>query len=166
MLKGYEKIFHQKTNRLLKNYYFLAKILVEIIPLNRIEIAKANSDATYEFFCGKWLATDEDDGEIVRELPATGKSIKNPGTVKDYKITVKTGDTFGAGTDANVFLNIYGSMGDTGKRPLEKSQNRNKFERSNADEFTFQSVDLAEIDHIQIGRVSTRVPNPGTIQTN
>lgn len=35
-----------------------------------------------------------------------------------------------AGTDANVFLTIYGDLGDTGERKLAKSENnKNKFER-------------------------------------
>ena len=44
--------------------------------LDRIELAQTGSDQTFEFFCGQWLATDEDDGEIIRELAATGKNIK------------------------------------------------------------------------------------------
>ena len=42
-----------------------------------------------------------------------------------------TGDKHGAGTDANLFLNIFGELGDTGDRPLEESKtNKNKFERN------------------------------------
>ena len=44
---------------------------------------------------------------------------------------VHTGDKRGAGTNANIFLNIFGELGDTGDRPLEKSKsNRDKFERN------------------------------------
>lgn len=51
-------------------------------------------------------------------------------TVHTYKVTVRTGDMYGAGTDANVFLTIYGDLGDTGERKLAKSENnKNKFER-------------------------------------
>lgn len=47
-----------------------------------------------------------------------------------YKVSVMTGDVYGAGTDANVFLTIYGDQGDTGERKLRKSEtNGNKFER-------------------------------------
>ena len=47
-----------------------------------------------------------------------------------YKVSVMTGDVYGAGTDANVFLTIYGDLGDTGERKLSKSEtNSNKFER-------------------------------------
>lgn len=37
---------------------------------------------------------------------------------------------YGGGTDAKVFLTIYGDLGDTGERTLSKSEsNSNKFER-------------------------------------
>lgn len=45
-------------------------------------------------------------------------------------MSVKTGDMYGAGTDANVFLTICGELGDTGERKLSKSEtNKNKFQR-------------------------------------
>ncbi len=44
-----------------------------------------------------------------------------------YKVTVYTGDKRGAGTDANVFINIFGEHGNTGERKLDN--NRNNFER-------------------------------------
>lgn len=45
-------------------------------------------------------------------------------------MSVRTGDMHGAGTDANVFLTIFGDLGDTGERKLAKSENsKNKFER-------------------------------------
>ena len=47
-----------------------------------------------------------------------------------YKVKVVTGDVWGAGTDANVFLNMYGEYGDTGERALKDSNNINKFERN------------------------------------
>ena len=36
------------------------------------------SKKCYSFPCDRWLAKDEDDNEIVRELPATGDDIKKP----------------------------------------------------------------------------------------
>ena len=44
-------------------------------------------------------------------------------------VKVYTGDKSGAGTDANVFLTIYGENSDTGERKLKNSENKNKFER-------------------------------------
>lgn len=50
-------------------------------------------------------------------------------TVNTYEVCVFTGDMLGAGTDANVYINIYGENGDTGERHLRNSDNLNKFER-------------------------------------
>ena len=36
------------------------------------------SKQCFTFPCDRWLAKDEDDGEIIRELPATGDAIKKP----------------------------------------------------------------------------------------
>jgi len=48
-----------------------------------------------------------------------------------YTVKVFTGDVYGAGTDANVFLNLYGDNGDTGERQLkDSSTNMNKYERN------------------------------------
>ena len=57
---------------------------------------------------------------------------KNDGvvSVKKYVVEVFTGDISGAGTDANVFLNIFGDRGDSGERKLHKSEtNKDKIER-------------------------------------
>lgn len=86
----------------------------------------------YYFFVNRWFAKDEDDRQIVRELTPTdanGRPLANLDEV-EYEVRVQTGDVRGAGTDANVFLNIYGENGDSGERELRKSDNLNKFERN------------------------------------
>lgn len=45
-----------------------------------------------------------------------------------YVVSTHTGDKRGAGTDANVFVTIFGHEGDTGDRRLDNS--KNNFERS------------------------------------
>jgi retinitis pigmentosa 1 len=35
-----------------------------------------------------------------------------------YEVSVTTGDLWNAGTDANVYLTVYGDRGDTGVRQL------------------------------------------------
>lgn len=47
-----------------------------------------------------------------------------------YEVKVFTGNKSGAGTDANIYLTIYGINGDSGDRELRKSDNINKFERN------------------------------------
>ena len=48
----------------------------------------------------------------------------------EYRVSVITGDKLGAGTDANVWIELYGERGDTGRRMLKQStKNRDKFEQ-------------------------------------
>ena len=55
-------------------------------------------------------------------------AIKFP--VYKYKLEVHTGDVPAADTDANVWVEVYGERGDTGRRKLLKSNtNTNKFEQ-------------------------------------
>jgi hypothetical protein len=50
--------------------------------------------------------------------------------VREYYVEVLTGDKFGAGTDANVYLEIIGKRGDTGPRHLHGTRTDGKmFER-------------------------------------
>lgn len=53
--------------------------------------------------CNKWLAKNEGDGIIVRDLPSSKSYV-----MKKYNIKVHTGAVRGAGTDANVFINLFG----------------------------------------------------------
>lgn len=54
-----------------------------------------------------------------------------------------TGDVFGAGTNANVYITIYGANGDSGKRVLEQSW-RDLFERNQIDKFEIECLDLGK----------------------
>lgn len=68
----------------------------------------------YLFRCGRWLSKSDEDKQIIRELPAEGPGIKKPLPVVKYHVDVYTGKNRSAGTDANVFINIFGDVGDTG----------------------------------------------------
>lgn len=55
-----------------------------------------------------------------------------PFPVIKYRVTICTGNVGGGGTDASVFLNIIGDLGDTGERLMIMSKNNvNKFEKGN-----------------------------------
>ena len=45
-----------------------------------------------------------------------------------YELTTFTGNRFGAGTDSNVFVILYGDNGNTGRKILEHN-GANDFER-------------------------------------
>ena len=65
--------------------------------LDRIEGENMITKEKYLFRCNRWLAKDEDDHEIIRELPAEGKHI-SPLPIVQYEVSVQTGDKRGAGT--------------------------------------------------------------------
>ena len=66
-----------------------------------------------------------------------------------YTVAVTTSDEKKAGTDANVKLTIYGSLGDSGKRPLTQKW-RDLFERGQTDNFEISCLDLGELERIKL----------------
>ncbi|KTF89799.1 hypothetical protein cypCar_00010796 [Cyprinus carpio] len=110
---------------------------------------------TFSFPCGRWLARDEEDGEILVELRAEDYEDLEENS---YEVHVFTGDMLGAGTDASVYINIYGEMGDTGERKLRKSNHLNKFERGQEDVFTITGMDLGPLKKLRM-RHDNKQPN-------
>ncbi|MBN3300355.1 LOXH1 protein, partial [Amia calva] len=120
--------------------------------LNRVTLMKTLTKENYKFNCGRWLDINEDDNEIIRELPALGETVKDPLLLKKYRITIYTGKVNGSGTDASVFLCLLGDFGDTGERVMYTSKNNvNKFEKGNADEFLIEAVSLGQVRRVRIG---------------
>ncbi|XP_066499349.1 lipoxygenase homology domain-containing protein 1 [Hoplias malabaricus] len=120
--------------------------------LSRVTLMKTLIKEKYKFPCERWLDTNEDDNEVVRELPATGDLIPEPLLVIKYRVTVYTGTVSGSGTDASVFLCLIGDLGDTGDRALINCKNNvNKFEKGNADEFIIEAVSIGQVRRVRIG---------------
>ena len=64
-----------------------------------------------------------------------------------YHVSVKTGDIRNAGTDANVFLQIFGAKDDTGRMRLKQSLNTsNKFERNRIDKFILEAAEIGKVN--------------------
>ncbi|KAM9307093.1 lipoxygenase homology domain-containing protein 1 [Pholidichthys leucotaenia] len=120
--------------------------------LAKVTLLKTLTMEEYTFECGRWLDINEDDNEIVRELPATGPVIDEPLPLIKYRVTICTGNVGGSGTDASVFLNVIGDLGDTGERLMITSQNNvNKFEKGNHDEFIIEAVSLGQVHRVRVG---------------
>ena len=49
-----------------------------------------------------------------------------------------------------MFVTIIGEKGDSGERPLKKSQNFNKFERGQEDTFSLEIMELGKIQSVKI----------------
>ncbi|CAK8676643.1 unnamed protein product [Clavelina lepadiformis] len=119
-----------------------------------------NEVETYYFVTRRWFDKSEDDGQIIRELVPTdesGRPIDEALQEIEYIVNVYTGDKYGAGTNSNVFLTLYGESGDSGERKLEKSNNFNKFERNQVDNFTMKAADLKELKKLKIRHDNSEV---------
>ncbi|CAJ0958666.1 unnamed protein product [Ranitomeya imitator] len=66
-----------------------------------------------------------------------------------YEVIIVTGFEKGAGTDANVFITMYGSNGDSGKHAL-KQKMRNLFERGKTNRFYIETLDLGEVKKVRV----------------
>ena len=65
---------------------------------------------------------------------------------------MRTSNVSGAGTDANVFLNLFGINGVTGALALNQSStNTNKFEKNNTDIFVLKVNKTGDIGSIKLG---------------
>ncbi|KAF1667035.1 Lipoxygenase homology domain-containing protein 1, partial [Aptenodytes patagonicus] len=68
-----------------------------------------------------------------------------------YEVHVYTGAKLGAETDSNVFINLIGTRGDTGKRKLHRSKNNNvKFRHGQMDIFYIKAVSLGDLEKVLI----------------
>ena len=74
--------------------------------------------------------------------------VGSAGTIP-YKLHVTTGDRMGAGTSANVFCDLHGEKGSSGKVKLENS--KSNFERGRTDIFTVECADIGKPQRIDLG---------------
>jgi hypothetical protein len=67
--------------------------------------------------------------------------------LKKYEIHVKTSNESGAGTDANVLMNVYGSSGELTNIELKESieSGKNIFETDNLDKFILHKKDVGKV---------------------
>ncbi|XP_068044820.1 oxygen-regulated protein 1 [Anomalospiza imberbis] len=115
-----------------------------------VQLLNLFSGEQFSFPAHRWLAKDQSDGEISVELPVLqqGQPIL-PVTV--YKVHVTTGDLWNAGTEADVYISVYGERGDTGSRQLLRSQKPKKFLKGQTDIFAVEAVHLGCLYKIVIG---------------
>ncbi|GIL93968.1 hypothetical protein Vretimale_245, partial [Volvox reticuliferus] len=116
--------------------------------LDYVEVHSSATGKVYYFPCGRWLDTKEDDGAIRRRLQV---SYKDPRSFKaQYRVSVTTSNIRGAGTDANVFIQMFGDEGETGRIKLD-NPGKNDFERGNTDVFLFEDKNVGNLRKIRIG---------------
>ncbi|KAL5969615.1 Lipoxygenase homology domain-containing protein 1 [Taenia solium] len=126
--------------------WHLEKVVLQHLPTKK----------TYFFTCDKWLDSEDAGRSAVCEIPAHGPDITQPAAVRHYKVTVESGEQSVDHLDSDVYVNIFGSMGDTGVRSLRK---KGAFSRGKVDEFLIEAVTLGRLEKVRIGH-SGAAPTP------
>eukprot|EP01048_Picozoa_sp_COSAG05_P003976 COSAG05_NODE_197_length_14521_cov_113.902995_1_plen_1885_part_00 len=118
------------------------------------EVIDDGTGVACKFPCYRWFDEGQDDGLIVRDLsPGDGAGGGGSGDGKVmYEIEVVTGTVKGAGTDANVFIELIGDLNDVGKTKLENS--KDNFEKGKTDVFKLKLADVGDLQKIRIGHDS------------
>lgn len=78
-------------------------------------------------------------------------------TFSDYEVVVVTGDKVTAGTDANVFITVYGKTGATKKTPLKSAKKKQLFQQGDTDIFKFHDTCVGPMTKIKIEHDNTGV---------
>ncbi|XP_041351730.1 lipoxygenase homology domain-containing protein 1-like [Gigantopelta aegis] len=117
--------------------------------LEKVEVTNLKTDRTWVFVCKNWLSLHKGDYRKKRDLEAQEKERKLRGGIREYDVTVVTGKKRFAGTDAKVYLTIYGTEGSTNKIRLDAT-NEDPFERGKTDKFNIKVRDVGEIKKIKI----------------
>jgi hypothetical protein len=114
--------------------------------LNCVQIRAKNLETDEEFKSNinKWCSRVHDDRATMREFPIDRLPI-----VK-YNVAVHTGKDAGSETKSNVYLTMFGTRGDSGKRELILSNNNAKFRAGQIDVFEVEAVHLGEIQHLAV----------------
>jgi len=111
-----------------------------------VQVRNESTGQEWNFDVNQWFDKSRGDKLIVRELfPMAGS-----GQVSDkigYEVSIVTANKHGAGTEANVFVQVFGSSGETEKMALGKG----KFDRSQTHVHSFQANNLGAITKVRLG---------------
>uniref|UniRef100_A0A061SAF0 Lipoxygenase homology domain-containing protein 1 n=1 Tax=Tetraselmis sp. GSL018 TaxID=582737 RepID=A0A061SAF0_9CHLO len=119
--------------------------------LERVVITATKANSSTAFPCGQWLFINKAEGFTERELLPEGES-ELPRSCT-WEIEVHTSDVKGAGTDANVFIQLHGSRGEIG--PVKLDTCPENFERGTIDTFHIDEQDIGQIQSLLIGHDNT-----------
>eukprot|EP00057_Strongylocentrotus_purpuratus_P029279 XP_011683753.1 PREDICTED: uncharacterized protein LOC105447429 [Strongylocentrotus purpuratus] len=119
--------------------------------LKEVHMEDKHTKEKLDFAFDRWMDRGQDDQDIFRELPVK-REDQEPLPVEVYYISVHTGDRWAAYTDAPLWVILHGENGDTGKRVLYHSQDKeDKFIQNQVDTFKVEAVSLGEVTTMEIG---------------
>ncbi|CAG2226149.1 RP1 [Mytilus edulis] len=119
-----------------------------------VKMIDLNTNETLVFPFSKWLSKVQEDRETMREQPVRKNGEPVLPLVR-YHVILTTGKEPGSETDSNVYINIAGEKGDTGRRMLLQSNNVSKFKVGQTDIFHVEAVSLGVLQKLTIGHDGT-----------
>ncbi|GAB1599833.1 hypothetical protein Ahia01_000260700, partial [Argonauta hians] len=105
-------------------------------------ITNLSTKKSWYFICNQWLSLFHTDGQTQRVL------FPQILTKTDYEIVIVTGNDSEAGTDANVFLTIFGKKGT--HRKVQFSNEDQGFQRGSSRLFHVKANDIDPLRKIHI----------------
>lgn len=105
------------------------------------------SDRQYFFHHRKWIHKSQNFVELSPFL--NDENLDDENLNSHYKIIITTGSIQGAGTDANVFIQMFGDLQTSQRKILDKVGNQ--FETGNVDTFVITCTELGKLHKILIG---------------
>eukprot|EP00775_Hariotina_reticulata_P001782 gene1782-2116_t len=115
--------------------------------LDSVEVVDTLRGTTTCFPCGNWLDGAKDPSSLHQALLPIGPSAIAKKQLQ-YELVVYTSDVRGAGTDANISIDLFGELDHTGPLVLETSANN--FERGARDVFKVCSPDVGALTHMVV----------------
>ncbi|KAF8570011.1 hypothetical protein P879_00036 [Paragonimus westermani] len=162
-------LFHERQGTALKkgttsNFYFDAPTIEELTEvevcneavtsietgwfLRHLQVDLTTVGKCYQFNCNTWLSRKRSDGKTLRCFPVSNRNIITHSKLVTYHVAIKTSNVEHAGTDSNVFLQLFGRMGVSNERIIEKAGNL--FERGSQDRFALEFENVGELLKIRI----------------
>ncbi|XP_069813684.1 oxygen-regulated protein 1 isoform X3 [Dendropsophus ebraccatus] len=118
--------------------------------LEEVRLHNLSSDEEFYLPVNRWLGEKHDDGDTWREFPLS-TDAEDPLQVLDYEIQVYTGTISDADAESDVYIHVFGTRGDSGKRKLHKSKFQSKkFQKGQVDIFSIQAVSLGTLQKIKM----------------
>lgn len=130
-----------------------------------LELARRQNDSSAEKAIQKMISDikNETKDEDETDLPSSPSGVDEnraeentkEGTLTDYKISVTMGDVIDAGTDLDLYVELFGSDGSsTDRLNLIKSEtNAKKHEKGQTDDFTITGVkDVGKVTRLRVGQ--------------
>jgi len=104
------------------------------------------------FNCHSWLSKSKGLSKILQPDAGGPEELRVQKAVGlEYAIEVYTSNIKDAGTDAKVFLCLYGEHGDTGEQRLTKSSTHSDpFQRKQRDVFSFNAPDIGALTKLKV----------------